>query len=43
VQVSVEATLAALEPGAWEPLIAEERPRAIAGSGADAVILARRT
>lgn len=42
VQVSVEATIAALAPDAWELVIAEERPRAITGAGVDAVILARR-
>jgi SAM-dependent methyltransferase len=42
LQVSVEAAVAALDPGAWELAVAEERPRAIAGSGVDAVIRARR-
>jgi 2-polyprenyl-3-methyl-5-hydroxy-6-metoxy-1,4-benzoquinol methylase len=42
VQVSVEAALAALDPGQWEPIVAEERPRPMAGSGVDAVIRARR-
>ena len=42
VQVSVQAALAALDPGEWEPIVAEERPRATAGSGVDAVIRARR-
>ncbi len=42
VQVSVEAALAALDPAAWEVLVAEERPRAIAGTGVDAVVRARR-
>lgn len=42
VQVSVEAALAALDPGVWEPVVAEERPRSAAGSGVDAVIRARR-
>ncbi len=42
VQVSVEAALAALDPGEWDPIVAEERPRPVAGSGADAVIRARR-
>ena len=42
VQVSVEAATAALDPNLWELVIAEERPRAAAGTGVDAVILARR-
>jgi hypothetical protein len=41
VQVSVEAAVAALDAGAWD-ILAEERPRAVAGSGVDAVIRARR-
>lgn len=42
VQVSVEAAVAVLDPDAWEILVAEERPRAIAGTGVDAVVRARR-
>jgi SAM-dependent methyltransferase len=42
VQVTVRAAAAALDPGRWETLVAEERPRAVAGSGFDAVICARR-
>ncbi len=42
VQVSVEAALAALDPGQWQPIAAEERPRPQAGTGVDAVIRARR-
>ncbi|MDC0707951.1 class I SAM-dependent methyltransferase [Stigmatella sp. ncwal1] len=42
VQISVESAVAALEPRAWEFAVAEERPRAIAGTGVDAVIRARR-
>ncbi len=42
VQVSVESAVAALEPGQWELLVAEERTRPTAGSGVDAVIRARR-
>jgi len=42
VQVSVEAALAALDPGAWEPIVAEERARPTAGTGVDAVIRALR-
>jgi hypothetical protein len=41
VQVSVEQALVALDPGRWEILIAEDRPRATIGSGVDAVICAR--
>jgi SAM-dependent methyltransferase len=39
-QISVEAARAALH--GWEVLVAEERPRAQAGTGVDAVIRARR-
>jgi 2-polyprenyl-3-methyl-5-hydroxy-6-metoxy-1,4-benzoquinol methylase len=42
VQVSVEAAVAALDAGEWEWVVAEERPRVVAGSGVDAVIRARR-
>jgi SAM-dependent methyltransferase len=42
VQVSVADALAVLDPLHWELLVAEERPRAVAGSGVDAVIRARR-
>jgi SAM-dependent methyltransferase len=42
VQISVEAAVAALDPSVWELVVAEERPRAIAGSGVDAVIRAVR-
>jgi 2-polyprenyl-3-methyl-5-hydroxy-6-metoxy-1,4-benzoquinol methylase len=42
VQVSVEAATAALDPRSWQLVVAEERPRAAAGSGVDAVIRARR-
>lgn len=42
VQVSVEEAAAALDPIAWELVVAEERPRAVAGTGVDAVIVARR-
>jgi 2-polyprenyl-3-methyl-5-hydroxy-6-metoxy-1,4-benzoquinol methylase len=42
VQVSVEAAVAALDAKVWELLVAEERPRAIAGTGVDAVVRARR-
>lgn len=42
VQVSVEGAVAALDPKVWEVLLAEERQRAVAGTGVDAVIHARR-
>jgi SAM-dependent methyltransferase len=42
VQVSVDDALAALDPDRWELVVAEDRPRPSAGTGADAVILARR-
>ena len=42
VQVSVGAALAALDPDRWELVVAEDRPRPIAGTGVDAVIRARR-
>jgi len=42
VQVTVEAAVAVLDAQRWELPIAEERPRAVAGSGFDAVICARR-
>ncbi|WP_438035805.1 class I SAM-dependent methyltransferase [Sorangium sp. So ce204] len=42
VQVSVESAAAGLDPNGWERVVAEERPRAVAGTGVDAVILARR-
>jgi 2-polyprenyl-3-methyl-5-hydroxy-6-metoxy-1,4-benzoquinol methylase len=42
VQVSVERAVAALHPSGWELVLAEERPRAVAGTGVDAVIRARR-
>jgi SAM-dependent methyltransferase len=42
VQVSVESAVAELAPTGWELVVAEERPRAVAGTGVDAVILARR-
>lgn len=41
-QVSVEAAVAALDSGVWELVVADERPRAVAGTGVDAVIRARR-
>ena len=42
MQVSVEAALAALDPGRWQIVAADDRPRPIAGTGVDAVIRARR-
>ena len=42
VQVSVEVALAALDPDRWELVVAEDRPRPVAGTGVDAVIRARR-
>jgi SAM-dependent methyltransferase len=42
VQVSVATAVAALDPGRWEIVVAEDRRRAQAGSGVDAVICARR-
>jgi len=42
VQISVEAVLAALDPGRWELVVADDRPRAMVGTGVDAVIRARR-
>jgi hypothetical protein len=42
VQVSVDATVAVLDRGRWEFIVAEDRPRAMAGTGVDAVICARR-
>jgi SAM-dependent methyltransferase len=42
LQVSVESAVAALDPDRWELVIAENRPRRVAGSGVDAVIRARR-
>jgi 2-polyprenyl-3-methyl-5-hydroxy-6-metoxy-1,4-benzoquinol methylase len=41
VQVSVEDVANALDPREWQFVLAEERPRAIAGSGVDAVVVAR--
>jgi len=42
VQVAVEDAVAALDANEWEFVVAEERRRAIAGTGVDAVIRARR-
>jgi SAM-dependent methyltransferase len=42
VQVSVEAAVAVLDADSWHLVVAEERPRAVAGTGVDAVIRAQR-
>jgi 2-polyprenyl-3-methyl-5-hydroxy-6-metoxy-1,4-benzoquinol methylase len=42
VQVSVESAVAALDPRCWDLVVTEDRPRANARSGVDAVIRARR-
>ena len=42
VQVSVDVATAALDLGRWDRIVAEDRPRAVAGTGVDAVICARR-
>lgn len=42
VQFSVEDAVAVLEPDGWDLVVAEERPRAAADTGVDAVIRARR-
>ncbi len=42
VQVSVEEAVEALDPAGWQFVVAEDRPRVVAGSGVDAVIHARR-
>ncbi len=42
VQVTVDQALAALDPARWAVAVAEDQPRAVAGSGYDAVICARR-
>jgi hypothetical protein len=42
VQISVESAVGALDPSRWKPVVAEERWRAVARTGVDAVILARR-
>jgi SAM-dependent methyltransferase len=43
VQVTVDAAVAVLDSADWEISVAEDRPRAAAGSGSDGVICARRT
>lgn len=42
VQISVSTAVAALDPSEWEVVVAEDRPRAAAGTGVDAVVQARR-
>ena len=42
VQVSVDTATSELDPARWELVVAEDRPRAAAGTGVDAVIRARR-
>lgn len=42
MQVSVDTATAALDSADWELIVAEDRPRAAAGTGVDAVIHARR-
>jgi SAM-dependent methyltransferase len=42
VQVSVDEAVEALESPAWDVVVAEDRPRAAAGTGVDAVIQAVR-
>jgi SAM-dependent methyltransferase len=42
LQVSVESAVAALDSDQWELIVAENRTRPVAGSGADALIRARR-
>jgi SAM-dependent methyltransferase len=41
-QVSVQAAIAALDPQVWKVEVAEDRPRATAGTGVDGLIRARR-
>jgi SAM-dependent methyltransferase len=40
VQISVDTAVAALDPGRWEIVVAEDRPRQAAGTGVDAVVRA---
>lgn len=42
VQVTVETAVASLDPHRWQLIVAEDRPRAVVGTGVDAVICARR-
>jgi hypothetical protein len=36
VQISFESAVAGLDPTGWHLVVAEERPRAVAGTGVDA-------
>ncbi len=40
VQVTVGEAVGALDPDHWQIVVAEERPRAVVGTGADAVVRA---
>jgi SAM-dependent methyltransferase len=40
MQISVDTAVAALDPSRWDILVAEDRPRAAAGTGVDAVVRA---
>jgi 2-polyprenyl-3-methyl-5-hydroxy-6-metoxy-1,4-benzoquinol methylase len=42
VQISVNTAVTALDPSEWEVIVAEDRPRATADTGVDAVVQARR-
>jgi SAM-dependent methyltransferase len=42
VQISVETAVAALDPARWNLIVAEDRFRAVAGTGVDAVVCATR-
>jgi hypothetical protein len=42
VQVSVSDAVEALDPREWRVVVAEERPRTVAGTGVDAVVRAIR-
>ncbi len=42
LQVSADTAVAALDSGRWDFVVAEDRPRTVAGTGVDAVIRARR-
>jgi hypothetical protein len=42
VQVTVDEAVGALDPDRWQVVVAEELPRAAAGTGVDAVVRAVR-
>lgn len=42
VQVCIDTAVAALDPGRWRVILAENRPRTTAGTGVDAVICAKK-